>query len=105
MSVTGPWRRARQADRSTAVAVGVGDVLLCSVLCLTMIGATPFFEPTTREQETAAWQATVPLFGVWLVGGLMLFGVLGMPRTALSHLLAMLLPPTVLVLLSVVVTA
>ncbi|WP_320777236.1 hypothetical protein [Streptomyces sp. CRN 30] len=56
----------------------------------------PFFEVTTLEEENAAEALVFRTFGGWLVGGLLLFAVLGMGRTLLSHLASLLLPPAAL---------
>ncbi|MFF6784546.1 hypothetical protein [Streptomyces sp. NPDC012510] len=90
------WRLTRRADRRVAVVVGVSDVLLSLLLFLKAIGMPPFSEAMTREEETADWHFAVPVFGCWLLGGLLLFAVLAMPRTLLTHLAAMLLPPIAL---------
>ncbi|MEV6672030.1 hypothetical protein [Streptomyces sp. NPDC051162] len=60
------------------------------------------FEATTREQENAAQQLAIPVFGCWLAAGLTLFLILGMPRALLSHLTTMFLPPSALTLLLLV---
>lgn len=96
MSVVSIWRLTRRADRRVAVVVAVSDVLLSILLFLKAIGQPPLFEAMTREEETANWHFAVPVFGCWLLGGLTLFSVLAMPRTLLSHLAAMLLPPIAL---------
>ncbi|MFD9391037.1 hypothetical protein ACFWBB_09975 [Streptomyces sp. NPDC060000] len=93
------WKRVRRADKPTAVIVGMGNLLLCGMLLLMLIGGTLIFEATTREQETAAQRLAGQIFGYWLVGGLMLFSVLGMTRALFSHLATMFLPPVVLILI------
>ncbi|MFE7572522.1 hypothetical protein ACFU76_37230 [Streptomyces sp. NPDC057539] len=93
------WESTRRRDKPTAVIIGAGNLLMSSVLCLMMIGALPFYELTTREQETAAQQTAIPIFGGWLAAGLVLSLVLGMRWTALSHLTTMLVPPAALLLL------
>lgn len=92
------WKRAREKDQSAAVIVGLGNLLLCSLLLLMMIGGVLIFEATTREQETAAQHLVAQIFGYWLAGGLMLFSVLRMMRTLFSHLATLLLPPLALIL-------
>ncbi|MET9610150.1 hypothetical protein ABZZ17_34605 [Streptomyces sp. NPDC006512] len=92
------WRRGRRVDESAAVVVGVGNLLLSSALSWMLIGGGPFFEATTRAEETAAQEFAVSVFGCWLAAGLVLFLVLGMMRTLVGHVLAMLLPPAALVL-------
>ncbi|QEU87478.1 hypothetical protein CP969_24450 [Streptomyces viridosporus T7A] len=93
-------RRVRRLDRPVSTVVGTGDLLLCGVLLLTATGVL-FHEPTTREEESAAFGLAGQVYGYWLVGGLALFSVLGMPRTLLAHLAVMLLSPVVLFLLLV----
>ncbi|MER8070701.1 hypothetical protein ABTZ59_20650 [Streptomyces sp. NPDC094034] len=93
------WESARRRDKPTAVIIGAGNLLMSSVLFLMMIGTVPFYEITTREQETAAQHTAIRIFGGWLAAGLVLFLVLGMRRTALSHLTMMLVPPAALILI------
>ncbi|MEU9804103.1 hypothetical protein [Streptomyces sp. NPDC051000] len=91
------WGSGRRPDGPMAVIVGVGNLLVSSVLVMMMIGGPWFFEATTRQEETAGWETAIPIFVGWLVGGLALFLVLGMTRTAVSHIITMLFPPTALV--------
>ncbi|MEV6423601.1 hypothetical protein [Streptomyces sp. NPDC051662] len=93
------WESARRRDKPTAVIIGAANLLMSSVLILMMIGALPFYEPMTREQEMAAQHSAIPIFGGWIAAGLVLSLVLGMLRTALSHLTTMLLPPAALILI------
>ncbi|MFE1251401.1 hypothetical protein [Streptomyces sp. NPDC058741] len=86
-------------DKPVAVIVGVGNVLLCGVLLVMMIGGLPGFGATTREQETAAWILAAQIFGGWLAGGLMLLSGLGMARAVFSHLATMLFTPAALILI------
>ncbi|MFJ4517771.1 hypothetical protein [Streptomyces sp. NPDC088816] len=86
-------------DKPVAVIAGVGNMLLCGVLFVMMIGGLLGFEATTREEETAARILGGQIFGCWLAGGLMLFSVLGMTRALFSHLGTMLLTPIALVLI------
>ncbi|GGZ07905.1 hypothetical protein [Streptomyces poonensis] len=102
MNVIRLRRRAREADRPVAAVLGTVDALLSCVLFWMLIGSPLFVETTTREQETAAQFLGLQIFGCWLVGGLVLFSVLGMTRTVLSHLAAMLLTPVALVLMLLV---
>ncbi|MDX2933215.1 hypothetical protein [Streptomyces ipomoeae] len=97
-------RRARQADKSVAVVVGMADLLLCGVLLLTAAGVL-FIEPTTRAEEADAWGVAGRVYGYWLVGGLVVFSVLGMGRALLAHLVTMLVAPVVLFLLLVLPTS
>ncbi|MFF1410541.1 hypothetical protein ACFVX6_12265 [Streptomyces sp. NPDC058289] len=101
MSAIGLWRRARRSDRPCAVAAGAVNLPLSCVLLSMMIGG-PFFEATTRAQETSAQELAVRVFGCWLAGGLVLFLALGMTRTAVVHLLTLFLPPAVLILVLLV---
>lgn len=101
MSATGLGRRARRSDRPCAVVAGAVNLLLSCVLLSMMIGG-PFFEATTRAQETSAQEFALRVFGCWLVGGLVLFPALGMTRTAVVHLLTLFLPPAVLILVLLV---
>ncbi|WP_307835228.1 hypothetical protein [Streptomyces adelaidensis] len=93
-------RRARQADRPVAVGVGAGDLLLCGVLLLVAVGVLGF-EPTTREEEADAWGLAGRIYGYWLAGGLVVFSVLGMVRSLLTHLVMMLVAPVALFLILV----
>ncbi|MEV4432777.1 hypothetical protein [Streptomyces sp. NPDC049585] len=99
MNVRRLRRRARRADGKAARLVGVGNVLLCGVLFLVAIGGVGFFEATTRAQETAWADAAGSVYGCWLAGGLMVFSVLGMMRTLLTHLTTMFLVPVVSLIL------
>lgn len=88
-------RRIRSADTRVAVGVGAGDLLLCCVLLLVAVGVW-FVEPTTSEEETQAWHLAGRIYGYWLLSGLVLFPVLGMTRTLVVHLTAMIVAPVVL---------
>lgn len=92
------WRRIRQSDKSAAVIVGLGNLLLCGLLLPMLIGGVLIFEATTREQERTAQHLAAQTFGYWLAGGLLLFSLLRMTRTLFSHLATMLLPPVALIL-------
>ncbi|MCX4782126.1 hypothetical protein [Streptomyces sp. NBC_01264] len=83
MSVMGLWRRARRGDSPSAVAVGAVNLPLSCALVSMGIGG-PFFEATTRAQETSAQELALRVFGCWLAGGLVLFLALGMTRTRWS---------------------
>ncbi|MDX3645477.1 hypothetical protein [Streptomyces sp. MB09-02B] len=82
-------------DRRVVVGVGVGNVLLCGVLLLVAVGAL-FVQPTTRAEETDAWQLAGRIYGCWLLGGLVLFPVLRMTRTWAVHLATMIVTPVVM---------
>ncbi|MEV5433330.1 hypothetical protein [Streptomyces sp. NPDC052701] len=101
MSAIQLWRRARRADKPVAVIVGVGNMLLCGVLFVMVIGGLLGFGATTREQETAARILAGQIFGGWLAGGLMLLFMLGMTRALFSHLATMLFTPAALILILV----
>lgn len=75
-------------------AVGAGDLLLCCVVFLMMLGCGA----TTREEETASWVLGGQIYGGWLAAGLTLFAVAGLTRALLTHLATMLLTPGVLLL-------
>ncbi|GAA2557917.1 hypothetical protein ACFVDU_09920 [Streptomyces albidoflavus] len=77
-----------------AFAVGAGDLLLCCVVFLMMLG----YGATTREEETASWVLGGQIYGGWLAAGLTLFAVAGLTRALLTHLATMLLTPGVLLL-------
>lgn len=77
-----------------AFAVAAGDLLLCCVVFLMMLG----YGATTREEETASWVLGGQIYGGWLAAGLTLFAVAGLTRVLLTHLATMLLTPGVLVL-------
>ncbi|MGP2436457.1 hypothetical protein [Streptomyces sp. JW3] len=103
MSVIRLWRRVRRADRPAAPVVGAADVLLGSLLFFLASGVLT--DPATREQENAAQTLALGLFLSWLLGGLLLFALLGMVRTLCGHLLTLLLTPVVLFLLLLVLAA
>lgn len=81
-----------------AFAVGAGDLLLCCVVFLMMLG----YWATTREEETASWVLGGQIYGGWLAAGLTLFAVAGLTRALLTHLATMLLTPGVLLLVLLV---
>lgn len=92
----GWYRRVRRADTPVAVLVGMGDVLLCGWLFLMLIATgITFGAPDERQQAEmdAAEQLAQQLYFGWLAGGLLLFGVLRLSRSALTHLVCMVLPP------------
>ncbi|MBZ2407163.1 hypothetical protein HX747_02960 [Streptomyces sp. L06] len=90
--------RLRRSDRPVAFAVGAGDLLLCCVVFLMMLG----YWATTREEETASWVLGGQIYGGWLVAGLTLFAAAGLTRALLTHLATMLLTPGVLLLVLLV---
>ncbi|MEW1547709.1 hypothetical protein [Streptomyces tsukubensis] len=92
-------RRIRRADRRTAGAVGIGNVVLLTTLLALAIGVLPGFEVRTGAQESAVEGAAARIFGCWLAGGLVLFAVLGTVRALLVHLATMLAPPALLILI------
>ncbi|MFE9257625.1 hypothetical protein [Streptomyces sp. NPDC006879] len=101
MSASGLWRKTRAADGRVALVLGVGNVLLVTVLLEVSIGGLWLFEAVTREQENSARELAGTVFGCWLAGGLLVFSVLGMTRTLFSHLVTMLLPPALLIMVAV----
>ncbi|MBO1332712.1 hypothetical protein [Streptomyces sp. VRA16 Mangrove soil] len=92
MSVIRPSGQTGRTDRSVAVIVVLGDLLVCVVLLLMSIGAVGS-EPTTRAQETAAWHSAGKMYVGCLVVGVASFAVLRMPRALLAHVATMLLSP------------
>ncbi|MGW6713426.1 hypothetical protein ACWF9X_02470 [Streptomyces globisporus] len=76
----------------------LGDLLVCAVLLLASIGVIGT-EPTTRAEETAAWQSAGQLYVGWLAVGAMSFAVLRMPKALLAHVSTMLLSPMALFVL------
>ena len=93
MSVVRVWKGVRRADRSVAPSVVAGNVLVGGVLLWLAIGGIG--NPATREEENAAQDLALRIFGCWLLGGVALFAVLGMVRSLLGHLAALLLTPLV----------
>ncbi|MFB7738795.1 hypothetical protein ACFC08_31280 [Streptomyces sp. NPDC056112] len=100
MSAIRLWAQARPADRAVSVAVGGCDLLMCGVLLLMAVGVVGA-EPTTREEETAAWHSACVLYAGWLAVGLVLFALLGMTRSLLTHVAMMLISPVLLVALMI----
>ncbi|OKK09536.1 hypothetical protein [Streptomyces sp. CB02400] len=94
MSVVRVWKGVRRADRSVAPFVVAGNVLVGGVLLWLAIGGIG--DPATREEENAAQDLALRIFGCWLLGGVALFAVLGMVRSLLGHLAALLLTPLVI---------
>ncbi|MFJ8233266.1 hypothetical protein ACIQ9E_25460 [Streptomyces sp. NPDC094448] len=92
-------RRIRRADRRTAAAVAIGNVVLLTMLLAMAVGVLPGFEVRTREQESAVQGSAARIFGCWLAGGLLLFAALGTIRALLAHLATMLAPPALLILI------
>ncbi|MDX3593779.1 hypothetical protein PV749_21905 [Streptomyces sp. ID03-2B] len=83
-----------------AAIVVLGDLLVCVVLLLASIGVIGT-EPTTRAEETAAWQSAGKRYFGWLVVGATSFAVLRMPKALLAHVSTMLLSPIALLVLLV----
>ncbi|WP_261994217.1 hypothetical protein [Streptomyces sp. t39] len=81
----------------TAIVV-LCDVLVCALLLLASIGLIGT-EPTTRAEETAAWQSAGQLYFGWLGVGATAFAVFGMPKALLAHVSTMLLSPIALFVL------
>ncbi|MBU7599411.1 hypothetical protein JGS22_017755 [Streptomyces sp. P38-E01] len=98
MSAVRPWGQAKLASGPAAAIVVLGDLLVCAVLLLMSIGIIGA-EPTTRAEETAAWQSAGKLYFGWLVVGAASFAVLRMPKALLAHVSTMLLSPVALFVL------
>ncbi|MFJ1800558.1 hypothetical protein [Streptomyces sp. NPDC088180] len=98
MSAIRPRVQTKLADGPAAATVVLGDLLVCAVLLLASIGVIGA-EPTTRTEETAAWQSAGKLYLGWLVVGATSFAVLRMPKALLAHVSTMLLSPMALFVL------
>lgn len=94
MSVLRVWKRVRRSDRSVALFVMAANALAGGILLWLAIGGIG--NPATREEETAAQELALRIYGWWLVGGAVLFAALGLPRTLIGHLAALLLTPVVI---------
>ncbi|WP_137989740.1 hypothetical protein [Streptomyces vilmorinianum] len=95
----GWYQRVRRADALVAVLVGVGDLLLCGVLYMMVIASGITFgapDATQQAEMDATKQLTERLYFGWLAGGLLLFGLFRLPRSVLTHLVCMVVPPAVL---------
>ncbi|MCX2181886.1 hypothetical protein KV205_15280 [Streptomyces sp. SKN60] len=96
----GWYRRIRRADTPVAVLVGLMNVLLCGMLFMMVMASGITFgapDATQQAEMDAAGRLAEQLYLGWLAGGLLLFGLFRLPRTAVAHLLCMLVPPAVLV--------
>lgn len=100
MSAIRPWGQAKLTGGPVAAFVVLGDLLVCAVLLLASMGVVGT-EPTTRAEETAAWQSAGKLYFGWLVVGATSFAVLRMPKALLAHVSTMLLSPIALFVLLV----
>ncbi|MGK3095274.1 hypothetical protein ACG93S_36285 [Streptomyces sp. WAC01490] len=98
MSAIRPWGHDKLAGGTVAAITVLGDLLVCAVLLLASIGVIGT-EPTTRAEETAAWQSAGQLYVGWLVVGATSFAVLRLPKALLAHVLTMLLSPMALFVL------
>ncbi|RDD91046.1 hypothetical protein DVZ84_02155 [Streptomyces parvulus] len=98
MSAIRPRARVALAGVPVGAIVVLGDLLVCAVLLLASIGVIGP-EPTTRAEETAAWQSAGKLYLGWLVVGVTSFAVLRMPMALIAHLTTMLLSPVALFVL------
>ncbi|MEU1777710.1 hypothetical protein ABZ804_31800 [Streptomyces sp. NPDC047726] len=98
MSAIRPWGQAKLAGRHVAAIVVLVDLLVCAVLLLASIGVIGK-EPTTRAEETAAWQSAGQLYLGWLVVGATSFALLRMPKALLAHVSTTLLSPMALFVL------
>ncbi|WP_426567342.1 hypothetical protein [Streptomyces canus] len=95
----GWYRRIRRADAPVAVLAGVGDVLLCGVLYMMVIASGITFgapDATEQAEMDATNQLAERLYFGWLAGGLLLFGLFRLPRSVLTHLVCMFVPPAAL---------
>ncbi|MFE0204142.1 hypothetical protein [Streptomyces sp. NPDC058985] len=81
-----------------AAIVVLGDLIVCAVLLLASIGVIGT-EPTSRAEETAAWQSAGRLYFGWLVVGATFFAVLRLPKVLFAHMSTMLLSPIALFVL------
>lgn len=104
MSAIRLWKGVRRADGPLAVAVGVVNPLLCCGLFLMVLGGVLGAEVTTGAQESAAEGLALQLFLCWLAGGLLLFALLALWRTLLTHLATLVVTPTVVLGLAVLVS-
>ncbi|MCX4657615.1 hypothetical protein OG249_37810 [Streptomyces microflavus] len=98
MSAIRPWGQAKLAGGHVTAIVVLGDLLVCALLLLASIGVIGT-EPTTRAEETAAWQSAGQLYFGWLVVGAASFALLRMPKALLAHVSTMLLSPIALFVL------
>ncbi|GGW16621.1 hypothetical protein GCM10010264_68930 [Streptomyces globisporus] len=95
---SGPYERCtplgpiKLTGGPVAAIVVLGDLLVCPVLLLASTGVIGT-EPTTRAEETAAWQSAGKLYFGWLAVGATSFAVLRMPKALLAHVSTMLLSP------------
>lgn len=95
----GWYRRIRRADALVAVLVGVGDVLLCGMLLMMVMASGITFgapDATQQAEMDATNHLARQLYLGWLTVGLLLLGLFRLPRSALAHLLCMVVPPAVL---------
>ncbi|MFF5125913.1 hypothetical protein ACFY41_03075 [Streptomyces syringium] len=95
----GWYRRIRRADAPVAVLVGVGGILLCGVLFMMAIASGITFgapDETQQAEMDATNQLVDRLYFGWLAGGLLLFGLFRLPRSVLTHLVCMVMPPAAL---------
>ncbi|MEZ7158068.1 hypothetical protein ACBR38_23945 [Streptomyces sp. MAD19A] len=103
MSDMAVWKRVRRSDRAVAPFAGAASVLVGVVLLWLAIGGIG--NPTTREEENAAEELALRLFGCWLLGGAALYAVLGMFRALLGHLAALLVAPLAVIVALLVLAA
>lgn len=95
----GWYRRVRRADPPVAVLAGVGDILLCGVLFWMAIASGITFgapDETQQAEMDATNQLAERLYFGWLAGGLLLSGLFRLTRSALTHLVCMVVPPAAL---------
>ncbi|MEU0913708.1 hypothetical protein [Streptomyces althioticus] len=103
MSGIAVWKRVRRSDRAVAPFAGAVSALVGVVLLWVAIGSIG--NPTTREEENAAQELALRIFGCWLLGGAALYGVLGMFRALLGHLAALLVAPLAVIVALLVLAA
>ncbi|MDT3725240.1 hypothetical protein ROS62_10160 [Streptomyces sp. DSM 41972] len=97
------WKRVRRSDRAVAPFAVVVSALVGVMLLWLAIGGIG--DPATLEQENAAEELALGLFGCWLLGGAVLYAVLGMFRALLGHLAALLVAPLAVIVALLVLSA
>ncbi|MBT3164997.1 hypothetical protein HTV80_18040 [Streptomyces sp. Vc74B-19] len=102
MSDMAVWKRVRRSDRTVAPFAGAVSALVGVVLLGLAIGVIG--DPATREEENAAQELALRIFGCWLLGGAALYAVLGMFRALLGHLAALLIGPLAVIVALLVLT-
>lgn len=93
---SGWYQRLRRADGRVAVFIGTGDLGFCAyLLWMVLASAITFGAPDKYHQAEvhAAYQLAERLYFGWLAGGLLLLLVFLLPRSAITHLVFMVVPP------------